>query len=208
MWRHNVDLLAYHDLDGRSGLKLALQEARGPVLPVRRRVLALGVVHPGGDRPRTPAAAALAARAAQHHDHPGAGGGRDDDHRAGAPAARPDNRRPDRRAAGRFPDLGRARARPAPVAGPVGQRRHRHPPELLQRRPVGLRGQQPARLRGPGPGHRRHRRPGQPQDRRHLVVSGAEQGGRRDLHHEDERRLTAGTPTRSTGYPSTAAPTS
>src|SRR5262249_1581312 len=29
MWRHNVDLLAYHDLDGRSGLKLALQEAAG-----------------------------------------------------------------------------------------------------------------------------------------------------------------------------------
>src|SRR5215472_522859 len=29
MWRHNVDLLAYHDLDGRSGLKLALQEAGG-----------------------------------------------------------------------------------------------------------------------------------------------------------------------------------
>src|SRR5215472_4138795 len=29
MWRHNVDLLAYHDLDGRSGLKLALQEADG-----------------------------------------------------------------------------------------------------------------------------------------------------------------------------------
>jgi hypothetical protein len=26
MWRHNVDLLAYHDLDGRSGFKLALQE--------------------------------------------------------------------------------------------------------------------------------------------------------------------------------------
>src|SRR5215467_4315554 len=29
MWRHNVDLLAYHDLEGRSGLKLALQEAGG-----------------------------------------------------------------------------------------------------------------------------------------------------------------------------------
>src|SRR5215469_8715086 len=29
MWRHNVDLLAYHDLDGRSGLKLALQEVDG-----------------------------------------------------------------------------------------------------------------------------------------------------------------------------------
>src|SRR5262249_52989918 len=29
MCRHNVDLLAYHDLDGRSGLKLALQEAGG-----------------------------------------------------------------------------------------------------------------------------------------------------------------------------------
>src|SRR5215472_14166187 len=29
MWAHNVDLLAYHDLDGRSGLKLALQEAGG-----------------------------------------------------------------------------------------------------------------------------------------------------------------------------------
>ena len=29
MWRHDVDLLAYHDLDGRSGFKLALQEARG-----------------------------------------------------------------------------------------------------------------------------------------------------------------------------------
>jgi len=27
MWCENVDLLAYHDLDGRSGLKLALQEA-------------------------------------------------------------------------------------------------------------------------------------------------------------------------------------
>src|SRR5262249_5617895 len=44
---------------------------RRPVLPLRRRVLALGLVHPGGDRPRTPAAAALAARAAEHHDHPG-----------------------------------------------------------------------------------------------------------------------------------------
>jgi hypothetical protein len=29
MWHHNVDLLAYHDLDGRSGFKLALQEAGG-----------------------------------------------------------------------------------------------------------------------------------------------------------------------------------
>jgi hypothetical protein len=26
MWHLNVDLLAYHDLDGRSGFKLALQE--------------------------------------------------------------------------------------------------------------------------------------------------------------------------------------
>jgi hypothetical protein len=29
MWHHNVDLLAYHDLDGRSGFKLALEEADG-----------------------------------------------------------------------------------------------------------------------------------------------------------------------------------
>src|SRR5215472_18797034 len=29
MWRHDVDLLAYHDLGGRSGFKLALQEAGG-----------------------------------------------------------------------------------------------------------------------------------------------------------------------------------
>ena len=29
MWHENVDLLAYHDLDGRSGLKLALQEVDG-----------------------------------------------------------------------------------------------------------------------------------------------------------------------------------
>jgi hypothetical protein len=29
MWHHNVDLLAYHDLDGRSGFKLALQEVGG-----------------------------------------------------------------------------------------------------------------------------------------------------------------------------------
>src|SRR5262245_57931774 len=29
MWHDNVDLLAYHDLDGRSGLKLALQEVDG-----------------------------------------------------------------------------------------------------------------------------------------------------------------------------------
>jgi hypothetical protein len=29
MWHHNVDLLAYHDLDGRSGFKLALQEVDG-----------------------------------------------------------------------------------------------------------------------------------------------------------------------------------
>ena len=29
MWRRDVDLLAYHDLDGRSGFKLALQEAGG-----------------------------------------------------------------------------------------------------------------------------------------------------------------------------------
>jgi len=26
MWHHNVELLAYHDLDGRSRFKLALQE--------------------------------------------------------------------------------------------------------------------------------------------------------------------------------------
>jgi hypothetical protein len=29
MWARNVDLLAYHDLDGRSGFKLALQEVDG-----------------------------------------------------------------------------------------------------------------------------------------------------------------------------------
>jgi hypothetical protein len=29
MWHHNVDLLAYHDLDGRSGFKLAMQEVDG-----------------------------------------------------------------------------------------------------------------------------------------------------------------------------------
>src|SRR5262245_64651017 len=29
MWHNNVDPLAYHDLDGRSGLKLALQEVDG-----------------------------------------------------------------------------------------------------------------------------------------------------------------------------------
>jgi hypothetical protein len=29
MWHHNVELLAYHDLDGRSGFKLALQEIDG-----------------------------------------------------------------------------------------------------------------------------------------------------------------------------------
>ena len=29
MWHENHDLLAYHDLDGRSGLKLALQEVEG-----------------------------------------------------------------------------------------------------------------------------------------------------------------------------------
>jgi hypothetical protein len=29
VWHHNVDLLAYHDLDGRSGFKLALPEADG-----------------------------------------------------------------------------------------------------------------------------------------------------------------------------------
>jgi hypothetical protein len=29
MWHRNVDLLAYHDLGGRSGFKLALQEADG-----------------------------------------------------------------------------------------------------------------------------------------------------------------------------------
>jgi hypothetical protein len=29
MWHHDVDLLAYHDLDGRSGFKLALQEVGG-----------------------------------------------------------------------------------------------------------------------------------------------------------------------------------
>ena len=29
MWRRNVDLLAYHDLDGRSCFKLALQEVAG-----------------------------------------------------------------------------------------------------------------------------------------------------------------------------------
>ena len=29
MWHHNVELLAYHDLDGRSGFKLSLQEVAG-----------------------------------------------------------------------------------------------------------------------------------------------------------------------------------
>jgi hypothetical protein len=29
MWHENVDLLGYHDLDGRSGFKLALQEVAG-----------------------------------------------------------------------------------------------------------------------------------------------------------------------------------
>jgi hypothetical protein len=29
VWHHNVELLAYHDLDGRSGFKLALQEVAG-----------------------------------------------------------------------------------------------------------------------------------------------------------------------------------
>ena len=29
MWNHNVGLLAYHDLDGRSGFELALQEGEG-----------------------------------------------------------------------------------------------------------------------------------------------------------------------------------
>jgi len=29
MWHHNVELLAYHDLNGRSGFKLALQEVSG-----------------------------------------------------------------------------------------------------------------------------------------------------------------------------------
>jgi hypothetical protein len=29
MWHHSVDLLAYHDLDGRSGFKLALEEGDG-----------------------------------------------------------------------------------------------------------------------------------------------------------------------------------
>jgi hypothetical protein len=29
MWHDNVDLFAYHDLAGRSGLKLALQKADG-----------------------------------------------------------------------------------------------------------------------------------------------------------------------------------
>ena len=40
MWQRNVDLLAYHDLGGRSGLKLALQEAGGRFFlstPARRR---------------------------------------------------------------------------------------------------------------------------------------------------------------------------
>jgi hypothetical protein len=42
MWHHNVDLLAYHDLDGRSGLKLALQEADG-----RFFLYVAGFWHPG-----------------------------------------------------------------------------------------------------------------------------------------------------------------
>jgi hypothetical protein len=29
MWRRDVDLLAYHDLDGRSGFRLALRQAEG-----------------------------------------------------------------------------------------------------------------------------------------------------------------------------------
>jgi hypothetical protein len=33
MWHHNVDLLAYHDLDGRSGFKLAIQELDGRLPP-------------------------------------------------------------------------------------------------------------------------------------------------------------------------------
>src|SRR5262249_28711180 len=43
MWRDNVDLLAYHDLDGRSGLKLALQETGG-----RFCLYVAGFWHSGG----------------------------------------------------------------------------------------------------------------------------------------------------------------
>ena len=66
MWHHNVDLLADHDLDGRSGLKLALQEAGGrfflyvaggsgagvPVTaPVRCPAVGPGRLHPATARP-------------------------------------------------------------------------------------------------------------------------------------------------------------
>jgi hypothetical protein len=42
MWHENVDLLAYHDLDGRSGFKLALQEVAG-----RFFLYVAGFWHPG-----------------------------------------------------------------------------------------------------------------------------------------------------------------
>ena len=42
MWHHNVELLAYHDLDGRSGFKLALQEVDG-----RFFLYAAGLWHSG-----------------------------------------------------------------------------------------------------------------------------------------------------------------
>jgi len=42
MWQHHVDLLAYHDLGGRSGFKLALQEAGG-----RFVLYVAGFWHPG-----------------------------------------------------------------------------------------------------------------------------------------------------------------
>src|SRR5262245_63064787 len=126
MWHDNVDLLAYHDLDGPSGLKLALQEVDGRFFLYVAGFLALGLEHPGGDQPRAPRAAPLARWATQHHDHPGAGGGRHDDHGAGAAAARPDDRRCGPKSQDGFLIWDVREPEPAPVAWPVGQRRNRH----------------------------------------------------------------------------------
>src|SRR5262245_35712961 len=50
------------------GIQAGPAGSRRPPLPLRRRVLALGMEHPGGNRRRAPRAAPLSRRAAQHHD--------------------------------------------------------------------------------------------------------------------------------------------
>ena len=73
MWHDNVELLAYHDLDRRSGFKLALEEVAG-----RFFLYVAGFWHSGWSilqvmNPEHPDAAPLRRGPSRHDDPPGPG---------------------------------------------------------------------------------------------------------------------------------------